>query len=295
MPPASPNLEPARAGRVIPDPFSGTLRYRVIYADPPWTYRDQAHAGRRGVIYKYPLLTDADVERLPVERIAADDAALFLWVTWPKLPEVLPVIEAWGFRYRTVAFVWVKRTSTGKLTWGMGSWTRANTEPCLLATRGRPQRLDAGVHQVVEAPVQAHSRKPPEVRERIVRLLGDVPRIELFAREAPAGWDAWGNEAQVARAVSTAPERAPRPPRALKQHRMTPEELDRFRKWVLTHTHRQGRVTRADVMAGCGLAESAATLLLRRLVAEGELERHGRTKGTWYSPRADPGASRRTN
>lgn len=181
------------ANGLVEDPFRAERRYRVIYADPPWTYRDRATAGRRGVGYKYPLLSDQGVAELPVAQIAADDALLFLWVTWPKLPEVLPIIGAWGFRFRTVAFVWVKRTRvSGVLAWGMGSWTRANTEPCLLATRGRPKRASAGVHQVVEAPLARHSEKPAEVRDRIVKLAGEVSRIELFAREIAPGWDAWG-------------------------------------------------------------------------------------------------------
>lgn len=186
---------PAGGSTQIVDLLTTDRRYQVIYADPPWTYRDRALAGQRGVGFKYGLLADKTIEGLPVARIAADDAMLFLWVTWPKLPEVLPVIDAWGFRYRTVAFLWVKRTRiSGALAWGMGNWTRANTEPCLLAIRGRPKRISARVHQVVEAPVARHSEKPTEIRDRIVQLVGDVSRIELFARCVPAGWDVWGDE-----------------------------------------------------------------------------------------------------
>lgn len=186
---------PDATGRVVDDPFVLDRRYQVIYADPPWMYRDQARAGQRGAGFKYPLLSDQAIADLPVARIAADDAALFLWVTWPKLPEALPVIAAWGFDYRTVAFVWVKRTrASNALLWGMGNWTRANTEPCLLATRGRPVRVSASVHQVVEAQIGRHSEKPDEVRQRIVALLGDIPRIELFSRIAVPGWDVWGNQ-----------------------------------------------------------------------------------------------------
>jgi N6-adenosine-specific RNA methylase IME4 len=184
-----------RAMGKVGDPFEADRRYRVIYADPPWSYRDRAEAGQRGAAFKYPLLNDEGVAALPVDRIAADDAMLFLWVTWPKLAEVLPIIDAWGFRYRTVGFVWVKRTRiSGALAWGMGSWTRANTEPCLFATRGRPGRVSAGVHQVIESPLARHSEKPAEARERIVRLAGEVSRIELFARQVAPGWDAWGND-----------------------------------------------------------------------------------------------------
>lgn len=107
-------------------------------------------------------------------------------------------MEAWGFQYKTAAFVWVKKTKNGANFWGMGQYTRANAEVCLLGvTKGfkAGQQVQAhNVHQIVEAPFQGHSRKPDEVRQRIVQLLGDVPRIELFARERADGWDAWGNE-----------------------------------------------------------------------------------------------------
>jgi N6-adenosine-specific RNA methylase IME4 len=111
------------------------------------------------------------------------------------LPESLRVIHAWGFRYKTVAFVWLKQNRKA-LTWrtGLGFWTRSNAEVCLLATRGRPQRRDNTIHQFIITPTEAHSKKPDEVRDKIVRLLGDIPRVELFARQTPPGWDVWGNE-----------------------------------------------------------------------------------------------------
>ena len=182
-------------GNIIDDPFVANRRYEVIYADPPWSYRDQARAGNRGATFKYPLMNDKDISKLPVRDMVAENALLFLWVTWPKLAEALPVIEAWGFEYRTLGFVWVKRThKSDRLAWGMGNWTRANTEPCLLAIRGKPKRQSASVHQVVEAARGPHSKKPPEIRDRIVDLAGDIPRIELFARDTSKGWDAWGNQ-----------------------------------------------------------------------------------------------------
>ena len=172
-------------------------RYDIIYADPPWSYRDKAHAGQRGVEYKYKSLSERGVAALDVPSIASDDAALFLWVTPPQLDVGLRVVEAWGFQYKTIAFVWIKTyQKSGKLFFGMGNWTRANAEVVLLGIRGRPKRIDAGVHQVVMSPLGAHSAKPPEVRERIVTLLGDRPRIELFARERPDGWDTWGNQVE---------------------------------------------------------------------------------------------------
>ena len=116
-------------------------------------------------------------------------------MTFPCLREGLAVLESWGFTYKTAAFVWVKRNKKAdSLFWGLGYWTRANAEVCLLATRGNPSRVSAGVHQVILSHIEEHSRKPQEARERIVRLMGDVPRIELFARTRPEGWDVWGNE-----------------------------------------------------------------------------------------------------
>ena len=119
-----------------------------------------------------------------------------MWATFPMLREALEVIEAWGFTYKTVAFNWVKQNKTGAgLFWGLGNWTRSNSEICLLAVKGKPRRMSASVHSVIFSPVQQHSRKPAEARDRIVELMGDLPRIELFAREAAPGWDAWGDEA----------------------------------------------------------------------------------------------------
>ena len=122
---------------------------------------------------------------------------LFLWATFPQLPEALRLIKAWGFTYKSVAFVWLKknRKSEGWF-YGLGFWTRGNAEVCLLATRGHPKRQAANVHQFIISPIQEHSRKPEEAREKIVALMGDVPRVELFARQSPPGWDVWGNEVE---------------------------------------------------------------------------------------------------
>ena len=170
-------------------------KYSIIYADPPWSYRDKAVSGNRGAGCKYETQGIDLIASLPVGSISASDCALFMWVTMPKLNECFDVISGWGFEYKTCAFTWVKKNKkSDSWFWGMGRWTRANAEICLLATKGKPKRLDAGVHSVIDSPIRAHSQKPDETRERIVRLLGDVPRIELFARQRHEGWDAWGNE-----------------------------------------------------------------------------------------------------
>lgn len=171
-------------------------KYQIILADPPWAYRVWSKKGAgRSAESHYPTMSIEDIKNLPVGKLADENCILFMWVTFPTLQEAFSVIEAWGFRYKTVAFAWVKQNrKTPSLFWGMGYWTRSNMELCLLATKGSPKRRSAGVHQVILAPIAEHSKKTDIVRERIVELAGDVPRIELFARQSPDGWDVWGNE-----------------------------------------------------------------------------------------------------
>lgn len=167
--------------------------YQIIYADPPWTYRDKALSGKRGAGCKYPVQTKEWLKSLDIGSLADANCTLFLWVTMPLLDECFEVLTAWGFTYKTVAFTWVKRNKKSpSWFWGMGNWTRANAELCLLATRGKPKRISASVHSVIESPIRGHSQKPEEARDRIVDLMGDVPRVELFARERVPGWDAMG-------------------------------------------------------------------------------------------------------
>jgi N6-adenosine-specific RNA methylase IME4 len=171
-------------------------KYKIIYADPAWNYNDKClHSG--GAEKYYRTMNDEDIKNLPVNKIADDDCILFMWTTFPKLQVALDVINAWGFQYKTNAFTWIKKNKKAdSLFWGMGRWTRGNAEICLLAVKGRPKRIDMGVHSVIYAPIDKHSRKPQEARDRIIRLVGDLPKIELFAREALEGWDVWGNEVE---------------------------------------------------------------------------------------------------
>lgn len=173
-------------------------KYKVIYADPPWHYRVWSKKGDgRSAEAHYPTMNLEDIKMLPVAQIADRDAALFLWVTFPLLQEAWSVMKAWGFTYKSVAFVWIKQNrKSNALFWGMGYWTRANAEICLLATRGHPKRVAKNVHQVIFSHIEEHSKKPDEARRRIEQLMGDVPRIELFARRTSPGWDVWGNEVQ---------------------------------------------------------------------------------------------------
>jgi N6-adenosine-specific RNA methylase IME4 len=134
------------------------------------------------------------IKSLPVATWAKRDCVLFLWAVWPNLYDALDVIDAWGFKYKTLAFIYAKQTKTGdSLAWGTGYWTRANSEPCLLATRGHPKRKNADVHQVILEPRREHSRKPDSTRIRIERLVKG-PYLELFARSQRRGWTAWGDE-----------------------------------------------------------------------------------------------------
>ena len=172
-------------------------KYNIIYADPPWTYKVWSGKGKekKSAENHYPCMDEKDIKKLPVSDLAYDDCVLFIWVTYPCLLEGLKTIEAWGFTYKTCAFSWIKTNKKAKtIFWGLGHWTRANNEICLLATKGSPKRMSKSVHQVVMDVIREHSRKPDEVRNRIVSLMGDLPRIELFAREKSLGWDAWGNE-----------------------------------------------------------------------------------------------------
>jgi N6-adenosine-specific RNA methylase IME4 len=171
---------------------SGALRYGAILADPPWSFDTYSAKGKgKSADRHYPCMSFAEIGALPVGDLAAEDCALFLWVTMPTLPRALDVIRAWGFTYKSRAFAWAKQTCTGRhWAFGCGYGTRKGVEDCLLAVRGRPRRLETGkgVRELVVAPTRGHSRKPDEVRDRI-RSLFPGPYVELFARSRAEGWD----------------------------------------------------------------------------------------------------------
>lgn len=183
-------------------------KYNIIYADPPWTFKTYSEKGKekKSPENHYSCMKIEDIYNLPVNELAADDCVLFLWVTNPMLIEGLRTIERWGFTYKTVGFSWYKRNKKAdSFFWGLGYWTRANVELCLLATKGKPIRVSKGVHQVIDefidteqvkTIIEGHSKKPDVIREKIVSLCGDLPRIELFSRQKPDGWDVWGNEVE---------------------------------------------------------------------------------------------------
>lgn len=176
--------------------------FKAILADPPWLYEVWSAKGTgRSAEQHYDVMRAEDIAALPVSELAADDCVLFCWVTWPCLLQGLDLIKAWGFTYKTCAFDWTKADNTQmhffqeelQVQIGMGHWSRSNTEPCLLATRGKPKRLDAGVRMAVVEPRREHSRKP-DIIHRLVERLVAGPYLELFARAEHPGWTTWGNQ-----------------------------------------------------------------------------------------------------
>ena len=184
-------------------PFSGLLKnhYGVLLADPPWSFKAWSAKGTgRSADNHYRTMKASEICRMPVADLATENSVLFLWATWPTIMDAFSVIEAWGFTYKTCAFMWMKahvnqidmfRDDADALM-SNGYWTRSNSEPCLLATRGKPKRLHADVRQGIIEPRREHSRKPG-IHARIERLVSG-PYLELFARQSRPGWTVWGDE-----------------------------------------------------------------------------------------------------
>ncbi len=187
-------------------------KYQIIYADPPWQFSGGIRSSKKidGEFQYYTpettvgsgkfksIMMDDEILALPVSCITDDDCVLFLWTTDAHLPLAIKVMTAWGMPYKTVAFVWNKKEKSGKQVCYYGKWTMKGTELCLLGARGRANSLIQShkVRGLVEATRGKHSEKPQEVRDSIVALMGDRPRIELFARQKVEGWDCWGNEVE---------------------------------------------------------------------------------------------------
>lgn len=171
-------------------------KYQIIYADPPWEQNININSptGGKKTTDHYPLMKNRDIASLSIRDISEEDALVFLWTTYSSLLDAVNlVMPSWGFHYITVAFEWLKTTVNGHHPEFMGGWLVGGAvELCLLGKRGHPKRSSPKVHRLVVSPRREHSRKPDEVRERIVELLGDLPRIELFARQKVAGWDSIG-------------------------------------------------------------------------------------------------------
>ena len=170
-------------------------KYKVIYADPPWYFKSYSKKGEgRNATQHYNCMSIDDICNLDISRVAADDCVLLMWVTDPCLLDAFKVIQSWGFTYKTVGFTWIKtnQKSLGYFT-GMGYWTRSNPEMCLLATRGKPKRLNKSTRQLVVSERREHSRKPDKMYGYIENML-EGPYLEMFARNTRQGWDNFGNE-----------------------------------------------------------------------------------------------------
>lgn len=178
--------------------MSEPKKYQIIYADPPWEYKESG-SGSRVVKSHYPTMPIDDIKNLPIGEISDEKSILWLWVTFPRLEQGLEVIKAWGFSYYGLGFDWIKTSSNGNLSWGMGYYTRQNTEVCLIGVKKKPNRFSPLVRNELSAIMSnrlSHSEKPSIFKDKIVNIIGDVPRVELFARTKTEGWDAWGNEVE---------------------------------------------------------------------------------------------------
>lgn len=169
-------------------------KYKIIYADPPWPYGNKGIRG--GISKHYEGMNVEDIKSLPIHYITDQDCILFLWMTYPMIEDGLEVMKAWGFKYKTIGFQWIKLNSkAGTPFFGTGSWTRSNSEACFIGIKGKPKRLSNKISQIIQAPIQEeHSKKPDIVRDKIVELMDDLPRIELFATQKTEGWDCWGDK-----------------------------------------------------------------------------------------------------
>ncbi len=175
-------------------------KYQIIYADPPWEFNKGVYQdnGRkdRFINDQYPTMNKKELQQLSVKEITQKDCALFMWSTDNHLKEAIELMELWGFTYRTIAFIWKKVTKNGKTCATVGSWVMKNCEICLFGAKGNMLKYKRvnNIYQIIEAERTKHSKKPEETRKRIELLFGDLPRIELFAREQVEGWDTLGDE-----------------------------------------------------------------------------------------------------
>lgn len=174
-------------------------KYQVIYADPPWSFNSKRSGGsmKSGAASHYSCMSIDDLKAMPIKDITADDALLVMWWVGAMPQEAIDLVNAWGFTLRNMnGFVWEKLTVHHKPFFGMGYYTRAGSESAIIATKGKFKPASRSVRAVRRAVARRHSEKPNEFRQDIVELAGDVPRLELFARTAPEGWDVFGNECE---------------------------------------------------------------------------------------------------
>lgn len=175
------------------------MKYQIIYADPPWDYRDKRDLHDRmcgGATSHYTTMSLKNLKKVNVPKLADSNCILFMWATFPNLKEALELIDAWGFTYKTLGFSWIKTNkNNGRPFFGIGHYTKSNCEVCLIGVKGKPEIINNHISSVIISPRREHSRKPDEVREQIIKLCGDKNRVELFARQRFEGWDVIGFEA----------------------------------------------------------------------------------------------------
>ena len=192
------------------------MKYQIIYADPPWEYKNRRKFLNKVMqknvtepinqgVPRYDMMPIEQIKALPIKKLADDNCALFLWTTTPYLEKALEVMKEWGFNYKTIGFIWLK-TWKGKIkkplefymgsVYGMNYYTKLQFEICLLGINGSMKPISHSISGQVIKDREEHSKKPSEVRDRIIKLFGDLPRIELFARQKTEGWDVWGNEVE---------------------------------------------------------------------------------------------------
>jgi len=168
-------------------------KYQIIYADPPWRYKE--NWGNGAVKHHYPSMRIQAIKDLPIGDLADRNCHLYLWATNPFIREGLEIVEAWGFEYKQL-ITWIKTYGDNSLMMGLGYYFRVCTEQCIFAVKGKLPRLDKGIKNAFFAPQTKHSKKPEVFRDMILKHSGDLPRIELFARRKVEGWDCWGNEVE---------------------------------------------------------------------------------------------------
>ena len=177
-------------------------KYNIIYADPAWQYGSKSAVNNKigktpkSLSEHYQTMSLQDLKNLPVKNMTKEDAACFIWVTDSHIDEALELFKSWGFKYKTIAFNWIKKTSKGNYCKNVAPWTMKSSEICLFGTKGAMSKYKKSnnVESLVIAERKGHSKKPVEVSERIEELFGDIPKLEMFARDKKQGWDAWGNE-----------------------------------------------------------------------------------------------------
>jgi len=181
-------------------------KYQIIYADPPWSYYNDSSAKPNCTTVKgmrrppYPVMSSKSIKDLMVKDISSENCILFIWTTDYHLEKCIEIIKAWGFQYKTIGFAWAKKNKQGIPICFMGAYTmKSGIELCLLATKGKDAHKLVKKHNIrslIECKRTKHSKKPDEIRNKIVELLGNLPRIELFARQKTDGWDVFGDEVE---------------------------------------------------------------------------------------------------